>query len=75
MLCEINVESVVIGYLEVAGPENELGFAQNSFKSTLFSAQTPIYYAKLYLSSIYNRLAEKHTISSCTLIILLNNNT
>lgn len=38
MICEINVESVVIGYFEVAGPENELGFAQNSFKSTLFSA-------------------------------------
>ena len=38
MICEITVESVVTGYFEVAGPENQLGFAQNSFKSTLFSA-------------------------------------
>ena len=38
MICEINVESVVIRYFEVAGPENELGFAQIPFKSTLLSA-------------------------------------
>ena len=36
MICEINVESVVTGYFEVDGPENELGFAQNLFKSTFF---------------------------------------
>ena len=40
-----------------------------------FSQRRHLYHAKLYLSSIYNRLAEKHTISSCTLHILLNNNT
>jgi hypothetical protein len=74
MICEINVETVVIGYFEVAGPENELGFAQNSFKSTL-SQRRHLYYAKLYLSSIYDKLAEKHTTSSCTLNVLLNTNT
>ena len=42
MICEINVESVITGYFEVAGPENELGFAQNSLKSTFLSAQTSI---------------------------------
>ena len=42
MICEINVESVVLAYFEVAGPGNELGFAQNSFKSTLFSVDTYI---------------------------------
>ena len=43
MICEINVESVVIGYFEVVGPKTELGFAQIGFaqipfKSTLSSA-------------------------------------
>ena len=38
MICENNVESDVTGYFEVAGPDNELEFAQNSFQLTLFSA-------------------------------------
>ena len=40
MTCGINVESVLT--------ENGLGFAQNSFKSTLLSAKIPIIFKALF---------------------------
>ena len=73
MIYEINVGSVVIGHFEVVGPEMSLDLLKTHLNRHL-SQRRHLYYAKLYLSSIYDKLAEKHTISSYTLNILLNNN-